>query len=138
MTSPSDQAQPPSRGKIVWQYLLSYYLGKRGYRASLIAYGIGFWIFAIGAILVLASGENPGIVMLVLRNIFLHVGLFILVMMTYPVIRCAFDMTDMTRPKGRFRRIFEPVVVTLFAPLYLMLLVSSFMQYALAPTILGN
>jgi len=135
--SPSEPATP-GQAKAVWQYLLSFYLGKRGYRPSLIAYGIGFWIFAIGALLVLVSGESPGIVMLILRNVFMHVGLFILVMMTYPVLRCAFDTMDMTRPKGRFRRIFEPVVVTLFAPLYLMLLVSSFMQYALAPTLLGN
>lgn len=128
----------PGRLKSIWQYLLSFYLGRRGYRPSLVAYGIGFWIFVIGVVLVLAGGTTPSLIMAVIRNIFLHVGLFVLVMMTYPVIRCAFDITDTTRAKSRFRRVFEPMVVAMFAPLYIMLLVSSFMQYALAPTLLGS
>lgn len=137
MTSPSEEA-PPGKLKAVWRYLLSFYLGRRGYRASLVAYGIGFWIFVIGVVLVLSTGDTPSLVMAIIRNIFLHIGLFVLVMMTYPVIRCAFDISDMSRPNSRFRRVFEPMVVAMFAPLYIMLLVSSFMQYALAPTILGT
>lgn len=137
MTSPSEAPQPGTL-KSIWQYLLSFYLGRRGYRPSLVAYGIGFWIFVIGVVLVLSTGTTPSLVVAVIRNAFLHIGLFVLVMMTYPVVRCAFDMTDTTRPNSRFRRVFEPMVVAMFAPLYIMLLVSSFMQYALAPTLLGT
>lgn len=136
MTSPLS-APAPGPAKRVWQYLLSFYLGKRGYRQSFIAYGIGFWIFALGVGLMLAGGEQPSATHFVVYNVFLHIGLFMLVMMTYPVIRCAFDATDQTRPKARFIRILAPSVVTLFAPVYMMLLVASFMQYALAPAILG-
>jgi hypothetical protein len=130
------EAARPSRSKRFWQYLLSFYLGKRGYRTSILAYGIGFWIFAIGVGLMLAGGEQPSATLFVIHNIFLHTGLFVLVMMTYPVIRCAFDTMDETRPKSRFIRIAAPSVITLFAPLYMMLLVASFMQYALAPAFL--
>lgn len=136
MTSPLS-APAPSRGKKVWQYLLSYYLGKRGFRQSFIAYGIGFWIFAIGVVLMLAGGQAPSATFFVIYNIFMHTGLFVLVMMTYPVLRCAFDTTDITRPKTRFLRIAGPLVITLFAPLYMMLLVASFMQYAIAPALLS-
>jgi hypothetical protein len=137
MTLPSEAARPPSRLKLFWQYLLSFYLGKRGFRTSILAYGIGFWIFAIGVGLMLAGGETPTTTLFVIHNIFLHLGLFVLVMMTYPVIRCAFDTSDETRPKSRFIRIAAPSVITLLAPLYLMLLVASFMRYALAPALLN-
>ena len=131
MTSPSE-APAPGRMKSVWRYLLSFYIGKRGYRASLIAYGIGFWIFVIGIVLMLLGGEASSAFILVLRNLLLHIGLVILVMMTYPVLYCGFQATDMTRPASRFRRIFEGLVVAMFAPVYLMMLVASFMQYAAA------
>jgi len=135
MTSPLS-APAPGRTKLIWRYLLSFYLGKRGFRQSFLAYGIGFWIFAFGVSFMLAGGETPSTTLFVIQNIFIHAGLFILVMMTYPVLRCAFDATDMTRPKIRLLRIVGPLIVTLLAPFYLMLMVASFMRYALAPALL--
>ncbi len=136
MTSPPDPSFASQLG-IFRRFLLALYLGKRGYRAALITYGIGFWIFASGAMLIAFWQIDPPAVILLVRVVLLHLGLFILVMMTFPIVRCAFDVDDETRPKSRFRRVMEPTVIAVFSPFYVMLIVASFIQFA-APVIFGS
>lgn len=119
------------------RFILDLYLGRRGYRVSLITYGIGFWIFALGILLMLTTRDTESVFILGMRGFLINFGLIILVLMTYPVIYCAFQKTDMTRPKGQFRRILEPTVVAALAPLYLMLLVSTFIRSFAGPVLLG-
>jgi uncharacterized membrane protein YdbT with pleckstrin-like domain len=69
--------------------------------------------------------------------VLLHAGLIIVILMTFPVLRCAFETDDMTRPKTRFRRILEPTLIGVFSPFYVMLLVASFIQFA-GPYITGT
>jgi hypothetical protein len=121
----------------VLRFILDLYLGRRGYRTSLIAYGIGFWVFAIGMILFLTWPDSPSIVFQVTRAIMINGGLLVLVLMTYPVIYCAFKVTDESRPKSQFRRILEPTIVGALAPFYVMLLVASFIQSFAGPMLLG-
>lgn len=121
----------------VWHFLLDLYLGKRGYRVSLIAYGVGFWLFGIGVLLWLAWPDTGSIALIALRTVLINVGLVVLVLMTYPVIYCAFKITDTTRPKSQFRRILEPTVVGALSPLYLMLLVSNFIKAYAGQFLLG-
>jgi len=123
--------------RILRLFLISLYLGKRGYRASLIGYGVGFWVFAFGAMLVAFWQENPPAFILPLRMVLLHAGLIIVILMTFPVLRCAFETDDITRPKTRFRRILEPTLIGVFSPFYVMLLVASFIQFA-GPYITGT
>ncbi|MBT5569632.1 MAG: hypothetical protein HOJ90_00275 [Alphaproteobacteria bacterium] len=125
------------RLRILRAFLLALYLGKKGYRAALIAYAIGFWIFAIGAMLIAFWEIDPPAFIVSMRIVMLHIGLFILVMMTFPVLRCAFDTDDLSRPKSRFRRILEPTVIGLFSPFYVMFLVASFIRYV-GPIIFGT
>jgi hypothetical protein len=122
----------------VLRFLLNLYLGKRGYRASLIAYGIGFWIFGAGTILMFLTQETQSALLLGLRGILINVGLLIVVLMTYPVIYCAFQVTDKSRPKSQFRRILEPTIVGALSPLYLMLLVASFITSVAGPILFGG
>lgn len=121
----------------VLKFLLDLYLGRRGYRVSLITYGVGFWIFAAGIALMLGTRETESVIVLGMRGFLINFGLIILVLMTYPVIYCAFQKADMTRPKSQFRRILEPTVVGALAPLYLMLLVSTFIRSFAGPVLLG-
>ena len=122
----------------VLRFLLDLYLGRRGYRVSLIAYGIGFWIFGAGTILMFATQETQSVLLLGLRAVLINVGLLIVVLMTYPVIYCAFQVTDKSRPKSQFRRILEPTIVGALSPLYLMLLVANFIQSVAGPVLLGG
>ncbi|MBS27398.1 MAG: hypothetical protein CL566_00495 [Alphaproteobacteria bacterium] len=119
------------------RFILDLYLGRRGYRVSLITYGVGFWIFAIGIMLMLTTRDTQSILILAMRGFLINFGLIILVLMTYPVIYCAFQNTDTTRPKSQFRRILEPTVVAALAPIYLMLLVSTFIRSFAGPVLLG-
>lgn len=122
----------------VLRFILDIYLGRRGYRVSLIAYGVGFWIFGSGTILMFLTQDTESALLLALRAILINVGLLIVVLMTYPVIYCAFQVTDKSRPKSQFRRILEPTIVGALSPLYLMLLVASFMQSVAGPLLLGG
>ncbi|MEP4380549.1 MAG: hypothetical protein ABJ215_09370 [Alphaproteobacteria bacterium] len=119
------------------RFILDLYLGRRGYRTSLIAYGIAFWVFAIGMFLFLTWPDSPSMALQVTRAVLINGGLFVLVLMTYPVIYCAFQTTDDTRPKSQFRRILEPTIVGALAPFYVMLLVASFIQAFAGPVLLG-
>lgn len=119
------------------KFILDLYLGRRGYRASLIAYGVGFWIFAIGMFLFLTWPDSPSMALQVTRAVMINGGLVVLVLMTYPVIYCAFKITDDTRPKSQFRRILEPTIVGALAPFYVMMLVASFIQGFAGPMLLG-
>ena len=121
----------------VWHVLLDLYLGRRGYRASLIAYGIGFWLFALGVGIWLSLPAAQSLILLVLRTALISIGLVVLVLMTYPVIYCAFKITDTTRPYSRLRRILEPAGVGALSPLYLMLLVSNFIKAYAGQFLLG-
>lgn len=123
--------------RVLRAYILALYLGKKGYRAALITYAIGFWIFAVGAMLIAFWQIDPPSTIIPVRVVMLHVGLFILVMMTFPVLRCAFDTDDLTRPQSRFRRILEPTVIGLFSPFYVMFLVASFIRYV-GPIMFGS
>jgi hypothetical protein len=123
--------------RVLRAYILALYLGKKGYRAALITYAIGFWIFAVGAMLIAFWQIDPPSTIIPVRIVMLHVGLFILVMMTFPVLRCAFDTDDLTRPQSRFRRILEPTVIGLFSPFYVMFLVASFIRYV-GPIMFGS
>ena len=119
------------------RFILDLYLGRRGYRTSLIAYGLGFWAFAGGMFLFLTWPDTPSMVAQVSRAILINGGLLVLVLMTYPVIYCAFKITDESRPKSQFRRILEPTVIGALAPFYVMLLVASFIQSFAGPILLG-
>ena len=121
----------------VLRFILDLYLGRRGYRVSLIAYGVGFWIFGSGTVLMFLTQETSSALLLAIRGILINVGLLIVVLMTYPVIYCAFQVTDTSRPKSQFRRILEPAIVGALAPLYLMLLVASFIQSVAGPVLMG-
>lgn len=121
----------------VWHFLLDLYLGKRGYRVSLIAYGIGFWLFGIGVLLWLSWPDTSVLAMIIFRTVLINIGLVVLVLMTYPVIYCAFKITDASRPKSQFRRIMEPTIVGALSPLYLMLLVSNFIKAYAGQFLLG-
>ncbi|MDE0779850.1 MAG: hypothetical protein OSB67_03760 [Alphaproteobacteria bacterium] len=125
------------RLRVLRAYILALYLGKKGYRAALITYAIGFWVFAVGAMLIAFWQVDPPSTIVPVRIVMLHVGLFILVMMTFPVLRCAFDTDDLTRPQSRFRRILEPTVIGLFSPFYVMFLVASFIRYV-GPIMFGS
>jgi len=120
-----------------WQFLLDLYLGKRGYRVSLIAYGVGFWLFAVGVLLWFSWPETDALALIIVRTVLINIGLVVLVLMTYPVIYCAFKITDTSRPKSQFRRILEPTVVGALSPLYLMLLVSNFIKAYAGQFLLG-
>lgn len=121
----------------VLKFILDLYLGRRGYRASLIAYGLGFWAFAGGMFLFLTWPDTSSLVAQVARAILINGGLLVLVLMTYPIIYCAFKIDDQTRPKSQFRRILEPTIVGALAPFYVMLLVASFIQSFAGPVLLG-
>ena len=121
----------------VLKYILDLYLGRRGYRVSLIAYGLGFWAFAGGMFLFLTWPDTPSMVAQVSRAILINGGLLVLVLMTYPIIFCAFKTDDESRPKSQFRRILEPTVIGALAPFYVMLLVASFIQSFAGPVLLG-
>ncbi|MEK9832335.1 MAG: hypothetical protein ACPGQ5_12580 [Alphaproteobacteria bacterium] len=121
----------------LWHFLLDLYLGKRGYRASFIAYGIGFWLFGIGILLFMSWPETRWVPAIVFRTILINLGLVVLILMTYPVIFCAFKINDTTRPKSRFRRVMEPTIVGAMAPLYLLLFVSGFIKSYLGLSFLG-
>ena len=119
------------------RFILDLYLGRRGYRTSLIAYGLGFWAFAGGMFLFLTWPDPPSMVAQVSRALLINGGLLVLVLMTYPVIYCAFKITDESRPKSQFRRILEPTIIGVLAPFYVMLLVASFIQSFAGPVLLG-
>jgi len=119
------------------KFALDLYLGRRGYRASLIAYGLGFWAFAGGMFLFLTWPETSSMTAQVLRATLINGGLLVLVLMTYPIIYCAFKIDDETRPKSQFRRILEPTIVGALAPFYVMLLVASFINSFAGPILLG-
>lgn len=121
----------------VLRLLVDLYLGRRGYRTSLIAYGLGFWAFAIGMFLFLTWPDTSSMFAQVTRAILINGGLLVLVLMTYPVIYCAFKITDESRPRSRFRRIMEPTIVGALAPFYVMLLVASFLESFAGPLLLG-
>jgi hypothetical protein len=121
----------------VLKFILDLYLGRRGYRVSLIAYGVGFWFFFVGIVLFLSWPDTTSIVAQALRAILINGGLLILVLMTYPVIFCAFKTDDQSRSKSQFRRILEPTIIGALAPFYVMLLVASFIQSLAGPLLLG-
>ncbi len=121
----------------VLRFLLDLYLGRHGYRASLITYGVGFWLFAVGVAIWLSWPEAQSTFVLIVRAILINVGLIVLILMTYPVIYCAFKITDTTRPRSQFRRIMEPTIVGVLAPLYLTLFVSSFIRLYAGMPLLG-
>ena len=134
---PFSRRTPLNPSNPVLRFILDLYLGRRGYRVSLIAYGVGFWIFGSGTVLMFLTQEAPSTFVLALRGILINSGLVVVVLMTYPVIYCAFQVTDQSRPKSQFRRILEPAIVGALAPLYLMLLVASFIKSVAGPAILG-
>ncbi|MGB0572182.1 MAG: hypothetical protein ACPGQM_08995 [Alphaproteobacteria bacterium] len=134
---PRARRTPLNPSNPVLRFILDLYLGRRGYRTSLITYGIGFWVFAVGMFMFLTWPDSTSVVAQVVRAILINGGLLILVLMTYPVIYCAFKITDDTRPKSQFRRILEPTIVGALAPFYVMLLVASFIQSFAGPMLLG-
>ncbi|MBN42671.1 MAG: hypothetical protein CL573_04185 [Alphaproteobacteria bacterium] len=117
--------------------VLDLYLGRCGYRISLITYGIGFWLFAVGVGIWLSWPDTHWVSVIALRTILINVGLLVVVLMTYPVIYCAFKITDPSRPASQFRRILEPTIVGALAPFYLMLLVSNFINAYAGQLLLG-
>ena len=121
----------------VLKFILDLYLGRRGYRVSLIAYGVGFWVFFVGIVLFMNWPDTTSMVAQVTRALLINGGLLVLVLMTYPVIYCAFKTDDLSRPKSQFRRILEPTIVGALAPFYVMLLVASFINSFAGPILLG-
>jgi hypothetical protein len=126
-----------NRFAAAWRYALDLYLGDLGFRAALICYAVGFWIFAIGALLWIANDGAPAGVRALLTGLFLNVGLVIVVFLTYPVVRCGYRATDRTRFRSSFLRMFVPAAIGLISPIYLMLLVASFIRYMAGPAFLG-
>lgn len=121
-----------------WRFVIDLYLGNHGFRTSLIAYAVGFWVFAAGAILWVvetdpATGEGASVV----TGLLLNLGLVIVVFLTYPVVLCGLRKTDHTRFRNSFLRMFVPAVVGIVSPLYLMLLVVSFVRFVAGPVFLG-
>ncbi len=120
-----------------WRFLLELYLGDHGFRAALLAYAIGFWIFGIGAVIFLIWPENPPPVAAFFRGLFTNIGLLTLVFMTYPVLRCSFRTHDHTRPKSRLLRVMVPAVIGALSPLYLVMLIAAFVYFFAEPVITG-
>ena len=121
-----------------WRFVIELYLGNHGFRTSLIAYAIGFWVFAVGAILWAAetdpaTGEGASVV----TGLLLNLGLLAVVFLTYPVVLCGYRRADHTRFRSRFLRMFVPAVIAIVSPLYLMLLVVSFVRFIAGPVFLG-
>ncbi len=121
-----------------WRFVIELYLGNHGFRTSMIAYAVGFWVFAVGAVLWVvetdpATGEGVGIVTSVLLNL----GLLIVVFLTYPVVLCGYRKNDHTRFRSSFLRMFVPAVIGLISPIYLMLLVVSFIRFIAGPVFYG-